>query len=295
MEHLFFNFHAARNIRPALSKLRCNGLPRGHVTQDHLQTLVDLGERWQVSDHALENALSLASGYSDLVVVLTEPCDRAEHVPYQEMFDNTPTLRRVDEALRFAFHGHRSVENTIILDVQPFRSAEIRKSEGGDSDDLDREAFEQGFKKTINKLQPDCVLVCTCKDLGKSGNSLFRSSVASSGRLSLDPLDSGWETLRVPSFHPMYIDRTEQTGSEEQQTRMKIMREHLFYATFFVAANALAGHHIQGFGIHDLRSRTMMGPAVRSGSKRFEASSDLLHLVHEIERTVSNETAAFYV
>lgn len=308
MERLFFNFEAPGGIRPALSKLRCNGIPKGHLTRDHLQPLTDLGERWQLSNNALNNALSLACGYSDLVVVLTEPCNIAEHVPYEKMFNNTPTLRRVDEALRFAFHGHRSVENTIILDVQPFRSAWIRESEEEDSDDLDREAFERGFKETMDRLRPDCLLVCTCKDLGKEANDLFSSSVASSGLLSLVPLDSGRETLRVPSFHPMYIGRPQQTGSERQQELKKIMREHLFYATFFVAANALAGYRIRGVGIRNLRSCAMWGPALvvlgpeecimtcQWIGKRDIASPELLARLNRIDPPpkVSNGTVALY-
>lgn len=96
----------------------------------HLQEVERLGLRLGASPMARQNAVRLASGYGDLVVVLLEPSDLAEKVPYDEMMKHSTALQRVDETLNLAFQGNRKVDNTIILDRRPFRSNEIQWEQG---------------------------------------------------------------------------------------------------------------------------------------------------------------------
>lgn len=66
------------------------------------------------------------------MVVLIEPTDKAERVPYSEMLDASPTRRYVNETLQLASCGERNIENTVILDIRAFRSNSIRTSQGLD-------------------------------------------------------------------------------------------------------------------------------------------------------------------
>lgn len=116
-------------IRPALiqNALGSIGAERRIA---HLQEVERLGLRLGASPMARQNAVRLASGYGDLVVVLLEPSDLAEKVPYDEMMKHSTALQRVDETLNLAFQGNRKVDNTIILDRRPFRSNEIQWEQG---------------------------------------------------------------------------------------------------------------------------------------------------------------------
>lgn len=76
--------------------------------------------------YALANTLRLASGLGDLVMVLLEPSDSAERVPYNEILKRSDTLQTLENFLLWSSNGDRNLENTCVLDVRPFRSNKIR-------------------------------------------------------------------------------------------------------------------------------------------------------------------------
>ncbi|KAJ6114827.1 hypothetical protein N7486_000605 [Penicillium sp. IBT 16267x] len=258
---------------------------------NHLRILDDLARDLKVCSNGLLNARRLAKGYEDLVVVLIEPTDKAEQVPYTEMLAASPTLLYVNETLQFASSGQRNIENTIILDVRAFRSNSIRTSQSLDDQIRDDELAYNKFEQIMSILHPRVVVVCQCAT-NKANNTFVRdicSSVEEAGDIYLQKLPNDHECLFVKSFHPMYYGRSGDCALK------RVMREYLFDATFIIALNALAGDRISGMGIKNLRKCAQDGPAVILApegvyisyqwiSGRNVASGNLLKRLRSIER-----------
>lgn len=253
-----FNFIGLEDIWPSLLKLRCPLRPINHrMATRHLRILVDLARNLKVSLNGLLNARRLARGYEDFVVVLIEPTDKAEQVPFSDMLAASPTLRAVDETLKFASGGERTIENTIILDVRAFRSNSIRISQSPEDRLRDDELAYKNFKQIMNVLRPRVVIVCQCIT-NEAADEFVRSlssSIDEAGDMFLQKLSNNHECLFVKSFHPMYYGRSSDNALK------RVMREYLFDATFIIALNALAGNRISGMGVNNLRRCAQDGPA----------------------------------
>jgi hypothetical protein len=226
-----------------------------------------LAVRFRATRLATENAIQLGTGFGDLAIVLLEPSDREEQSPYEEILadKNCPyAVRILDESLRFAFNDQRNIKNTIVLDARPFRSRRIRESESQEErlshDKLAYEAIEE----VLALLSPKLIVVCHCdKDAIEEGMPKYLcSSVSRSGTAHYLQLANGHKCVNIHSHHPMYAART-----EKEKPLQRIIREYLFDATFVVAANALVGYLVSGFGIANLRGCAQHGPAFRIGSE----------------------------
>ena len=57
------------------------------------------------------------------------------------------TLQYVDASLDRAFAGQRCIEDTIILDMRPYRSDRIRKQQEGDQCHREDEEAYKGFRR----------------------------------------------------------------------------------------------------------------------------------------------------
>lgn len=175
-----FNFTDLKDIRPSLLKLRCPLRPPSEhrVAIHHLEILDELARELKVCSNGLQNARRLANGYEDLVVVLIEPTDKAEEVPYEEMLAASETLLCVDETLQFASGSQRNIENTIILDVRAFRSDFIRTSQSLKDQNRDDELAYDYFERIMSVLRPRVVVVCQC--VTDEANNKFVQGLCSS-------------------------------------------------------------------------------------------------------------------
>lgn len=182
-----FNFIDLEDIRPSLLKLGCPLRPiHQRTATNHLKILDDLAQDFKVCSNGSLNAQRLAKGYEDLVVVLIEPTDKAEQVPYLEMLAASPTLPYVNETLQFASGNERNIDNTIILDVRAFRSNSIRTSQSLDDQIHEDELAHKKFEQIMSVLRPRVVVVYQCViNNAKKG---FVRDICSSVRLSRKPV-----------------------------------------------------------------------------------------------------------
>lgn len=254
-----FNFIGLEDIWPSLLKMRCPLRPINHrVAIHHLSILDDLARGLKVTSNGLLNARRLAHGYEDFVVVLIEPTDKAEQVPFSDMLAASPTLLAMDETLKLASSGERNIENTIILDVRAFRSNSIRISQSLEDRLRDDALAYKSFKQIMSVLRPRVVIVCQCI-ANEAADEFVRnlsSSIEKAGDMFLQKLPNDHECLFVKSFHPMYYERSRDNALK------RVMREYLFDATFIIALNALVGNRIGGMGVMNLRRCAQYGPAV---------------------------------
>jgi hypothetical protein len=260
-----FDWTSLEDIRPALLQ-NAHGI-RGHeMATIHLQELERVGLELGASLLARENAKSLATGYDDVVVVLLEPSDKAERVQYDEMMAFSKALKLVDETLALAFEGQRGVNNTIIIDRRPFRSAEIQNDEDEETRKRNNQKAYQGFEAVLAKLRPKVIVLCQCEGTVPRGqlSDRWSSSVSKAGDHDIVQLSNGHECFCVYSFHPMHFDRYID-GEEEPLKR--VLSEYLFDATPVAAANLLAGRELSGFGLSNLKDCARNGPvAIISGT-----------------------------
>ncbi|KAI4167672.1 MAG: hypothetical protein LQ343_007026 [Gyalolechia ehrenbergii] len=259
MGHVRFDFCDMEDIRPGLLKCAIGSYGAGTIST-HLDQLRKLGSTLNATECARKNAERLATGYEDLVVVLQEPSDIAEDVPYHKMFQSSTALQFVDASLRLAFKGQRCVENTIILDIRPYRSNRVRMQQEEHENQREDEEAYKGFRGIFSLLSPKVFIVCQCQPCGEQQDFTlnFSSSINTSGRIKAYTQE-GKKSIRVASFHPMYFVHTDQ----DAEPLKRIMREYLFDATFIVAANLLVGRRLLGFGLANLRHCASDGPVAR--------------------------------
>ena len=164
---------------------------------------------------------------------------------FDEMKDRSPTLRYLDVAL--ASYG-RSFEDTVILDVRPYRSAGHRDARGKESHTAEDEVAYLVFEAMVEQLQPDVILVCQCQTSRVKNKFVAQlsSSAKRFAKMRLQTLHSGKEVIVVDSFHPMYALRSERAIDRS-------LRDALFKLTVAMAVNAAIGRQCQGFGIINLQ------------------------------------------
>jgi hypothetical protein len=90
------------------------------VDCETIEILENLGNLFGRPKDEIKQAQNLAAGLSDIVIILQRPRDRYYH-PYDVGFDefvkSCPTLQAVDELIRFATRGARSIHTTTVLDA----------------------------------------------------------------------------------------------------------------------------------------------------------------------------------
>lgn len=93
--------------------------PRDHEV---LYRLEDFGRQERRSAHEITQAKELAWGYSDVVVLLESPARNHRYdVDFDTFVKSSPTLKAVDNLIRFATRGYRSIGNVTVLDALSFK------------------------------------------------------------------------------------------------------------------------------------------------------------------------------
>ena len=99
---------------------------------DHesLELLKKLGEDFGRPTDEIAQTLNLAAGFSDIVIILERPSRTNKfNVSFEEFVKSCATLLAVDELIRFASKGARSIHTVTILDAfsyQPDKNAKER-------------------------------------------------------------------------------------------------------------------------------------------------------------------------
>ncbi|KAL3491675.1 hypothetical protein BJX62DRAFT_236938 [Aspergillus germanicus] len=168
-----------------------------------IQVLRKFGTELGCPNDEITQACNLASGFSDVVVILQRPLEENLH-PYNQPFDkfvsSNPTLKVVDELLRFASAGARSIYTTTVINAFPFQK-----------DKKDAEAdrrCEEVIAKFLQIKRPRIIIQCVnpvyvCPSMMKFN---FEGKPS---RLEYQkvPLESGHICTVIPSFHPSYATK----------------------------------------------------------------------------------------
>ncbi|KAJ5264487.1 hypothetical protein N7505_007280 [Penicillium chrysogenum] len=100
-------------------------------------------------------AQNLTSGLSDIAIILERPLHRSKHkfdVIFPNFVEESPTLSAVDELIRFASNGARSIHNVTVLNAFPFQP---------DKSAMERERIgHEALTRILKAKKPKVILRC---------------------------------------------------------------------------------------------------------------------------------------
>jgi len=117
-----------------------------------LRLLRAFGKEFNCSEGEITQACNLASGPSDIVVILERPAPNHNYeATFEEFVSDCKTLKAVDELIRFATNRARSIYTVSILDTFSFKT---RKTWSRPSD----EECNQLLSRILRIKKPKVVL-----------------------------------------------------------------------------------------------------------------------------------------
>lgn len=166
-----------------------------------LQVLREHGRELGVSVHGITQACNLASGLSDVVVILERPRKDGSHPPDQgfDGFVNAcRTLKIVDELLRFASRGTRNIGTVTVVNAFSFQPVK-------EDIDADRRR-EEILARFLQAKRPRVIIHCS--NSGYQSPSMRRFNFHDkSYRVRSEDIEiaDGHSALVIPSFHPSQV------------------------------------------------------------------------------------------
>ncbi len=155
----------------------------------------NLGTEFGRPEDEIKQACNLASGLSDLIIILERPRKGQKYdVAFDQFVRECPTLKAVDELIKFSTKGARSIHTVTLLDAFPFSPNE--------SVSIPVERCHRLIEEIL-KLKRPKVVVCCWKGVCEN---LFISQFQSVG-VGTWPLRSQLDigissTTLIRSFHP---------------------------------------------------------------------------------------------
>ena len=156
-EIMTFNGESPLGI-PVPKSLAClpRQLPVCQFTTNDLRSL-DLirafGKEFECREKEINQATNLASGPSDIIIILQRPASNHDYdVSFEKFVEDCKTLKAVDELIRFATKGTRSIHTVTILDAFMFKP---KKREG-----IPDERCHQLLAEIIELKSPRLILRC---------------------------------------------------------------------------------------------------------------------------------------
>ena len=167
-----------------------------------LQALKDFGKEFDVSCDEIDQACNLASGPADIVVILMRPKTRRSHnygQPFPQFVSCCKTLWAVDDLIRFATNGARSIHTVTVLDAFSFKP--------DDKSHIPDERCHQLLADIIRAKKPKVVIRCHVDgyddpwmkqfELSSKEYKLERKEIRASGNHKIAILQSFHPSLAV--------------------------------------------------------------------------------------------------
>lgn len=240
-----FDWNNIDELESSLRDFEIVGWPRPKQCSAHCDVLRRLGNQLSATRTAVSNAVELAQGHSDLVILLLEPADSEATELHSENLP--PTVEDVNHELQSVCRT-RDWRNTCILDLRPFRSGVIRELE---ETPQEQDEYAHNATRTIlETLRPDVLLVCQSSTRSSDNGFArsFSSPIGSYGKVLLHHQLGAKHMIVIHAFHPMYARHV----PDGEQMVKRIRRAALRFA-FIQAVNILNGRIIRGPGVTKLR------------------------------------------
>ncbi|KAK1088143.1 hypothetical protein LTR33_000702 [Friedmanniomyces endolithicus] len=223
---------------------------------NNLEILENYGTTIGTYEHSLPNALELAKGRLPLVVVMQEPCNLADEVPYEEMVygDESaegvrervgcPALQQVEHLAEEVSGGTYSLEDFSVFDINTLHSKDMQ-------DDLqnleaDLHTAHQTFWKMLTTKAPKVILVLTCTACSSQYRPLkslysSRISAATEDTITLWRNSTSHKATVIRAFHPSVYLRVDYIEAEKWSQDEVLLANKILRLCFAKAFRILSG------------------------------------------------------
>ncbi|KAJ9419476.1 hypothetical protein QL093DRAFT_2565542 [Fusarium oxysporum] len=148
--------------------------------------------RWR---DEIEQVCNLASGQSDLVILLERPHkSQTYRRTFGDFVKRCETLKRVDELIRFSSKGARSIHTVTVLDAFSFKPE--------DSTRIPSERCHQLIEEILKLKKPKVVLCCWNQPCEQPFLARFKSDGVGTWLFRYQVDIEGFSTIAIRSFHP---------------------------------------------------------------------------------------------
>ncbi|KPA35189.1 hypothetical protein FLAG1_12139, partial [Fusarium langsethiae] len=155
----------------------------------------NFGKEFERPKDEIEQACHLASGQSDLIILLERPHkSQTYRGTFSDFVKRCETLKRVDELIRFGSNGARSIHTVTVVDAFSFKPQ--------DSTPIPSERCHQLIEEILKVKKPKVVLCCWKQACEQPFVAQFRSYGVGTWPFR-DRVDiKGFSTIVIRSFHP---------------------------------------------------------------------------------------------
>lgn len=166
-----------------------------------LDLLKNFGEFFYRDKNEITQACNLASGPSDIVIILERPNGSHDYqAPFGQFVNDSPTLRAVDDLIRLATKGARSIHTVTVLDAFPYKAL-------GNTAIPDEQCHEL-LGKILRAKKPKVVLCCYSGSYRHPWMQRFQTLQMPAVYYRMErsevliESDYTWTTIAIQSFHP---------------------------------------------------------------------------------------------
>jgi hypothetical protein len=196
-------------------------LPKYENDTDDIESIIrGLCERYKLAEPEVEKFIALASGYNDVLILLERPSmDHDYGVDLKTFVERSPVLQGVDELIKTATRGSRSIVDTVVLDVISFKSK-------GRSYPTDEECYEI-TEQMIRKKTSQVILVC-CASIDPKHWLYQFNAVSPNTKPIVRSADIQGTTVQfIPSFHPGFC-----LNHIPWSAKLRLLLVYHFFLTF---------------------------------------------------------------
>ena len=166
-----------------------------------LDSIRRFGNELGRTHHEIEKACCLASGFSDIIIILERPRPSSTHeyrAPFDEFVRECRTLATVDELIRFASKGARSIHTVTVINAFFFTP-----DKNDDTANADR--CHHLVEVILKTKRPRVVLCCWRGLRGNDFVSRFRSHGVGTWPVRDKESIEGSSAILIRSFHPSTV------------------------------------------------------------------------------------------
>ncbi|KAJ4175817.1 hypothetical protein NW767_015660 [Fusarium falciforme] len=239
-----------------------------------LNLIQGFGKEFARPKNEIEQTCSLASGPSDLVIILERPYkEQTYDGTFGEFVKRCETLKRVDELISFSSKGARSIHTVTVLDAFSFKPQQATP--------IPSERCHQLIEEILKLKKPKVVLCCWNQDCEQPFIAQFKSHGVGTWPFR-DQVDiEGNSTIAIRSFHP--------AAAVCYDKSRKACCRMLLLCHFALAFGELAGSTIVPEWIHTICDDSSMEHEIsrKNGSRdpgNLESTLIMLSILRQIRR-----------
>lgn len=203
-----------------------------------LDLITKFTEKYEnIGEDEIKQARNLASGHSDIVIILERPAPNHDYsVDFGQFIIDCPTLNAVDGLIKLATKGKRSIQSVSVFDAHSFKPHSFKPGKG-DEFPTDNDCYLL-LEEMLKAKKPKVVICCWSGWKERCTNPFIRQILGGGigCREIRDEVNiDDWDFVAIRSFHPSIALRRKKYDAD--------FRALLVY--HFIAAFTELSHRIE--------------------------------------------------